>query len=262
MNILLFSTLFLLLTLPTTQHAMENPFKKKYVRYYDVQSEILLSDENEQIYEGDWLSEESSSNQQSIELETISQEPKKPWNIINHPIILPEEINVDILLKLDLKTFFAMLKTDTIRYATCSKILIQRFLLEKRYNEELLKNIPAHLNSFPIETHTTILDIDMLLMTAAKAGYTEDFRILFNRPSIVNTISDDTLHTLFIIAIKSAQVGITKQLVSYNDVEGKFTSQELKEYLEQSDSEEIKKLKKKSKKSKVYNFIKIFYPYH
>lgn len=261
MNIIFFSTILLLLTSATPNYAMGYPFKKKYVRYYDTQSEILLSQENDQLYEGEWLPEESSS-QQSIELETIHQEPKKPWNIINHAIILPDEINKEILLKLDLKTFFATLKTDKIRYSTCSEILIKRFLSEKKYQKGLLKRIPPHLNTFPIETSTEILDFRMLLMTAAKAGCTEDFHILLNSPLISNNISDDTVELLFITAIESERVGIIKQLIAYNRREEKVSAEKIKDYLNDSEHRGIRKLGKQNKKKKLYRLIQIFYPYY
>jgi len=265
MNIPLFSAIFLLLTLPTTKNGMENPFKK-YVRYCDIQSEILLneSDENEQITEGKWLSQESSDSEQNISLEISNLEPgyRKPWNILNNMTMLPEEINIYILLKLDLKDFLTMLKTDRLRHTICSEIIIQRFLLEKRYKEDLSKHIPAYLNTFPIEGQAEILNLRMLLMTAAKAGYTEDFRILFNKQSILNTMDDDGVDTLFATAVKSEQIGIIKQLIAYNHIEQRITAEKLEECIKQSANKKIKKLVKPKKKQKVYNVIKIFYPYH
>ncbi len=100
----------------------------------------------------------------------------------------------------------------------------------------------------------------MLLITAAKAGYTDDFRVLFNHPTFFINISSEEATALLTTAVESEQIGIIKQLII---IKKKITTEKLEEIITSCENKDIKKLLKKKKNPKVYTFVKmILYPYH
>lgn len=240
---------------------MEKPIKK-HPSELGARSEMLLSgsDNSESITEWNMSFQELNANIQSIEWETLTQESSysKQTTCSEIPIdenndiknisdqslfaLLPEDLTVHILLGLDLKCFFALLRTDSIRESVCSENLIRRFLSEKRYKENLPKHIPVCSDTFPIEGQTKMLDITILLITAANAGYVEDFRILLNR----QCITKKDAYAILVTAVLSEQIGIVKQLMSHKVIKENFTLQELQRIVELTDNnKKIKKLMKK-----------------
>ncbi len=196
------------------------------------------------------------SNNESTSQEEPLDEPNKVELIHDQSIFgqLPKELAIDILLKLEIKDFLTILKTDTIRRTLCSENIIRRLLLEKRYKHDLPKNMHG-----PIEDQAAILDLNMLLMTAASAGYTDDFRILLNTQHILNYILEGArAYAALSTAITSGQVGIAKQLVSHKIIKEQFTQEELKYMIELCEGDKnVKKLiKKKTIKTKAVNKIR------
>lgn len=254
--------LIILILVPISQNAMENNTQKPYLEL-----DLLLVESRYNQLSHDELTMSCDVLLDDNKDDVLLDESKNTHHAPDQScfVSLPEELMTYLLLKFDLKEFFALRRTDTIRMTLCSKNIIQRFLLEKRYKDGLLKKLPVYFHDFPLENHAITLDLNMLLITAAHAGYTEDFRILLNTPHILNHILEGTrAYEILSTAVASEQVGIVKQLVSHKIIKEKFTPEELNVCGELcDDNKKIKKLiKKRTLKSATMHTIRSFFGIH
>lgn len=242
----------LLLIVPTTHHAMEDIFSLEIV--CDQPWHTPLHDPK--VLRSCDISLENSED--NVPLEQIKNNELYTYDSSDFAR-LPKEICINILLKLALQDFLVMLTTDSIRKTLCSENIVRRFLLEKRYQENLPNYIPIYSHNFPIENQTIILELSTLLIIIAGAGYTQDFRILLNKQHILNYILEETrAYDALHAAAVEGQVGIVSQLVSHQLIKDRLTPEELRKISTLCEgNKDIKKLvRKKSLKDKIQSQCK------